>query len=146
VKRRWKRSGNFHWQPCGAKSELTTASLRPDWRIGPRNSNWGLDLVICRIADVVVRMISGECALTERQLFQLECSNWGEPSPSPRSQRRGDPLVARHFVIDSLISRCRQPAGFPVYACHDVALAKVGRSAPASFIVDRWAHWQTSIQ
>jgi hypothetical protein len=33
--------------------------------IGPRNSNCGLDLVLCRIADVVVGMISGECALTE---------------------------------------------------------------------------------
>jgi hypothetical protein len=34
---------------------------------GARDSNWGLDLVLCRTADGVIGMISGECALTERQ-------------------------------------------------------------------------------
>ena len=65
------RGGDFHQQPLGAKSELSTASLRPDWRIGARDSSRGLDLVLCRTAGAVIGIMFGGRYKTRGQSFFL---------------------------------------------------------------------------
>ena len=65
------------WQmvvPMTIASGVAAIFIRSRWVQSPsaRDSNRRMDLVLCRIADVFVGMISGECALTECQTIQLE--------------------------------------------------------------------------